>query len=405
MRNISETRPGSSQVEAAESVRPPRVLIQQTCIPHYRQRLFQILTQQQSVLFTCIADLNWIGSFLRLVDKDSDHGIRVQAAKTWCFRLPFRKNLIFQPGAVIYALRERPDAMVVEGSAYSLTAWILALYGRMSRVPVLFWGHGIKEHERGPKSWLRKLFYHLPAAHLLYSDYAKKLLTETGLSPRLLHVVHNSLDYDKQKEIDRQITSEEITLWRGSLDVAEGEGLVIFTGRLQPAKRLDLLLRAIGNLQRRGSRAHAALVGDGSEKSALMRLAAEEGISDQIHFLGPVYDEQRIGLFLAASDLAVIPSGAGLSVMHAMAFGTPVLIHDAKAKHGPEWEAVQEGVTGFYYRYNDLIDLTAKLNQAIFPTPRKPAMEEACRRIIRQCYNPHMHAEKFIQAVQQSLKS
>ncbi len=384
-------------------MQPPHVMIQQTCIPHYRQRLFQILTQERSLRFTCVADLGWFGPYLQVLDKNSRHDIRVRSAKTWRIPLLFRKYLTFQPGAILYAIRTRPIALIAEGSVYSLTAWILAIYGRLFGMRVLFWGHGIRKFEHGPKWLLRRLFYRLAAGHLLYSNYAKDLLVQAGLNPEVLHVVHNSLDYDQQERIDQQISQHDIKSWRTSLNVADSEGLVIFTGRLQPEKRLDLLIRAIGQLRRHGHAVHAAFIGDGSEKSVLVGIASDEGITKQVHFLGPVYDERQIGLYLAASDLAVIPSAAGLSIMHAMAFGTPVLIHDDVTQHGPEWEAVQEGITGFYYRCNDVADMTAKISEAIFPFPKKQAMAEACRTVIRERYNPRLHAEKIIRGVTRSV--
>jgi glycosyltransferase involved in cell wall biosynthesis len=146
---------------------------------------------------------------------------------------------------------------------------------------------------------------------------------------------------------------------------------------------------------------HVALVGEGEERDNLARLAAQLNIADLVHFLGESYDERYLGQVMGASDLAVIPSGAGLSVMHALVFGTPVLLHDRVEHHFPEWEAVIEGKTGFFYRYGDVNDLAAKIEQAIFPVPAKNAMADACKTVINEKYNPHRQVETFVQAVRE----
>jgi glycosyltransferase involved in cell wall biosynthesis len=175
--------------------------------------------------------------------------------------------------------------------------------------------------------------------------------------------------------------------------------LICFTGRLQPVKRLPWLLHALHLVAQQGRNVHLVLVGDGSERPVLESLAQELRLSGFVHFLGATYDESRLGLVLSASDLAVVPSGAGLSVMHALGYGTPVLLHDKVEEHFPEWEAVKEGETGWFYRNDDLSDCAEKIIDALFPTPQKPAMAEACRSVISSRYNTTTHAGLFINAI------
>ena len=124
----------------------------------------------------------------------------------------------------------------------------------------------------------------------------------------------------------------------------------------------------------------------------LESLAQELGLTGFVHFLGATHDESCLGLVLSASDLAVVPSGAGLSVMHALGYGTPVLLHDKVEEHFPEWEAVKEGETGWFYRFDDVSDCAEKIIEALFPFPQKPAMAVACRSMINSRYNTTHHA-------------
>ena len=84
-------------------------------------------------------------------------------------------------------------------------------------------------------------------------------------------------------------------------------------------------------------------------------------VEDCICFVGPCYDESELGRLFLSSDICVVPSAAGLSVMHAMAFGLPVITDNNFSRHGPEVEAVDEEVTGGFYQAGSLESLSDKV--------------------------------------------
>lgn len=381
----------------------PRVLLQQNSIPHYRKLIFEILSQHPGAQVTIVADTKSDTPFLKsVVDFSSD--IRHKMAHTHILRIPRVPDFYWQPGAIGLAWRERPDLIIALGSPYSLTAWVLCVLGRIRKTPVLLWTHGLLEAESGPRWWIRRALYRLAAGLLLYGDHAKRLLTDAGFAPDTLHVVYNSLDIDAQQRATAAIGKSEILAFRRSLNLKRGDGLVVFTGRLQPEKRLDLLQRAISLLAAQGRRVHAVVIGDGGERAGLVTLAAELGISDQVHFLGAIYDEAKLGLALKASDLAIVPSAAGLSIIHAMAYGTPMLIHDRIEHHGPEWEAVKDGRTGFFYQFDNVDDLARKIESALASPTRRARMSRQCLAIIHARYNPYRQSDAIVQAVTKTLK-
>lgn len=382
---------------------PVRAYIQYNCIPHYRRPIFERLSASPDVEFTVVADSKPDTPFLEVVDL-AVAPIRCRIAETYRIKFPLALELYWQPRALSIIWGHKPDVVIALGSPFSLTAWGAALLCRLRRIPLLFWSHGLLSDETGPKWWLRRLFYRLADGQLLYGMHAKMLLGAKGFDPATLYVVYNSLDYETQCRIAEGIGEDDATGYRAHLGVRPDEGLVVFTGRLQAVKRLDLLIRAIGLLAQRGKRIHAALVGEGTERGNLAELASKEGVSDLIHFLGALYDEETLGLIYKASDLSVIPAGAGLSVMHALVFGTPVLLHDDISSHGPEWEAVEERVTGFFYRQGDVMDLAGKIDSAVFPSPAKAGMATSCRKVIHERYNPRHQEAVFVRAVRETIQ-
>jgi len=381
-----------------------KIYIQYNCIAHYRARIFELLTNNSEYDFTVVADNEADTPFMATVNDLGDRKIRHIVAKTYQIKLPGLPIFYFQPNAINMTLKDKPDLVIALGSPYSITAWLLLLICKLLRIPVLLWGHGLLGGETGLKWWVRKVFYKLASGQLLYGNYAKKLLIDKGFPASTLHVVYNSLDYDNQVSIYKNITQQMKEEFRESLEINNNDRLIIFTGRLQPVKRLDMIIDAIGILHGKGITVHVAFIGEGQERSKLADLAKRNDITDQVHFLGASYDENYLGLALSSSDLCVIPSGAGLSIMHSMVFGTPVLIHDEYKFHFPEWEAVVDKKTGLYYKYGSIDDLAQKMEEALYPQPLKQSIEQNCLKMIDRQYNPHIQEKIFVESISHYLK-
>jgi glycosyltransferase involved in cell wall biosynthesis len=104
-----------------------------------------------------------------------------------------------------------------------------------------------------------------------------------------------------------------------------GDPVIGTIGRLEPVKDHVTLLRAFDIIASRYPSARLRLLGDGSERARLGRLAAELGISDRVEFCGFSLETAQ---FLAAIDVFVISSvseGLPLSLLEAMAAARPVV--------------------------------------------------------------------------------
>ncbi len=127
---------------------------------------------------------------------------------------------------------------------------------------------------------------------------------------------------------------------RASLGLPPDAFLVGSVGRLIPLKGHDLLVRALAHLP---GDTHAAVLGEGEERPALERLAAELGVGHRLHLLGWRDD---VPGFLAAVDALAMPSrneGMGRAAVEAMAAGRPVVA----ARVSGLADVVAHGETGF----------------------------------------------------------
>jgi D-inositol-3-phosphate glycosyltransferase len=124
--------------------------------------------------------------------------------------------------------------------------------------------------------------------------------------------------------------------------------LLLFAGRLDPIKGVDILLNSMTCLTEAGD-VHLLVVGGdtvgGGEMARLVALAGELGITDKVTFLGAI-EHERMPLFYNAADVCVVPSyheSFGLAALEALACGTPVVA----ARVGGLATIIIDGETGY----------------------------------------------------------
>lgn len=132
---------------------------------------------------------------------------------------------------------------------------------------------------------------------------------------------------------------------RARFHLPGNEPLLLYVGRLDPDKSVDVLIRSLA-IVRATRPAHLVIVGDGGDAKALQALARKLGLADAITFTGRIPHHQRaLAGLCQLADLFVIASTIetqGIAVIEAMAAGCPVVA--ARANALPE--LVRDGRTG-----------------------------------------------------------
>lgn len=107
--------------------------------------------------------------------------------------------------------------------------------------------------------------------------------------------------------------------------------ILLFLGRLNFKKGLDLLVKAFANLARRHADCHLVLAGpDGGYLETVRRLVADHGVAGRASLVGMLTGADKLAA-LRDATLFVLPSYSenfGIAVIEAMACGLPVLISD-----------------------------------------------------------------------------
>jgi len=319
-----------------------------------------------------------------------------------CFtRLPYRrlfKVFAWQWGTIRPTLFGDFDAYILVGDAHYLSSWLGAILVRMRGRRLLFWSHGWTRTDRGLKGLLRRMFYRLADGLLLYGDRAREIGISAGFSADRLHVMYNSLDYDQQRDCAESVLPEELAALRTRLFGSDPVPVVIATARLTGKKRFDLLIRALGLINRGGRRVDLLLVGDGPARAALEQLAAGEHV--HVVFVGSCYDERKLAALYACASVTCAPGEIGLTCMHSLGYGVPIVTHADPALQMPEWEAIVPGTSGDLFKPGDVADLAAKLAH----WTQQPGVPEQTRRACQSRIAQRYHARVQAHAIESALE-
>ena len=335
-----------------DATEPKRIAMLFPYAPKYREPIYQLMDRELDV------DWYFCGNAIRDL-KLFDYSLLKNVD------LSMRETRVAGPFARYSGLSHIPledyDALVIAGVYQNLSEWRIALrYGRCRKKPDLyFWTHGMYGKESGFRSAVKKFLYRSAQGVFLYGEHAKKIMMEEGFDGSTLHVIHNSLDYDRQLEIRRNLKPSEVYREHFGND----DRVLVFIGRLNPVKKLDMAVRAVADLKEKGERYNLVFVGDGPERENLSRLAERLGVKDSVWFYGESYDELKNAELLYNADLCVSPGNIGLTAVHVMTFGCPALTHDCFSRQMPEFEAIRPGRTGDFYRYGSQSSLEEKISQ------------------------------------------
>jgi glycosyltransferase involved in cell wall biosynthesis len=380
--------------------RKPKVMLITWLMAHYRENIYKRLANNSDMEFIiCTGSNPSIGT--GNVATLSPEGLNVIEVKS----KRFFKYFEWQPGAIKAVLKERPDVVVLV-SIYCPSNWIIRILCRMLGIKIIDWTIGVMGFENPIKWFFRKLHYKLNNAFLFYGQWARDRFVNSGFKAESAFIIRNSLDYEKQVAIRSTVTEEEIKKVRLEFGVERPDSRLLFhSGRIELKKKLNILFDALQLFKERGRHFKLILVGKGGEEDKLKAYVQKKGLSENVIFYGACYDENRLGQMIMASDLVVTPGVTGLIAMHSMVYGTPILTRYNDAyEHGPEVEAVVEGVTGGYFRDGDIEDVVEKMEYLLYENPCKPRMAKACMDVIDNVFNPGYQEKVFMQAINYVLK-
>lgn len=360
---------------------------------HYRAPIINLLSKENTIDYYFLGGRKPSPEFkdLKLIEIPHDNRFITLNTK-WFF-----KYFSIQTNLLKELRREGFDAVIIYADWKFLSTWYAIIYLRLKQIPVLFWSHGFRKNKKSINDFIKEQYFKIFDGGFVFDQRAKDVFKSKNYKKRI-DIVYNSLDYQKQLKVFEDVKSntENGFLFKGI------KPYVIFSGRLTETKNLDILLKAIKNLKDKSIYINILLIGDGLFKGKLENLALKLNIFDQVRFYGSCYDEKVLASSFINAISCVIPSAVGLSAVHALTYGCPVITDNNNIKHGPEVESVVEGFTGKYYEAGDVNSLANQINYFLeLNSKERLSFKENAIETIKNKFNPEYQKNVFNHRINQ----
>lgn len=278
------------------------------------------------------------------------------------------------------------DVVHVQQALYPAAAMVLA--SMRLRIPLVVTNHG--SGATGAVQLMQSLPFGRAALGLIRA-HATCVAVSRPAARELEQAGFNRVRYiPNGVRIPPAISAEERVSARTALGV-DGQ-VILFVGRLESEKNVELLIRACQRMQ--SADARLLIVGDGPRRRDLEAIAKH---SAAIRFYGALTDTRP---FLAAADAFVLPSlseGMPIALLEAMAAGLPAVATDVDGSH----DLLSSEDLGVLVPSDDVSALACALER-LQRAPRWAAeMGHHARQHVIDCYS----AEAMVKAHEQLYRS
>ncbi|WP_315905498.1 glycosyltransferase family 4 protein [Vibrio fluvialis] len=312
-----------------------KVYIIQPAVPKYRIPFFKKIMNIYPVsVYT--TKLDFLG--VKTVFK-SDKIISSSGFFNFFNLIYWHKNLpLFYPYS-------KSDIVVINGNPRILNYMLLFVLLRMRGIKSVWWGHGWSAGSYGILSRIRIILMKLASVVLVYTDKEKEKLSISNC-----YALNNGLDSSEIK-----VCIQKYTVKR---DVGS-KFYLVFVGRITKKADFGFLLQSISMVNKN---VHLNVIGTSESINFYKSMSDDLGISDRVHWHGPIFDETKIAKIMLSSHAFIYTGSVGLSLIHAFNYGLPAIIHSDEKHHMPEFSAFKNHVNGISFEKGNIVDLCNKIN-------------------------------------------
>lgn len=358
---------------------PGRLGLQQRVLPRYRAAFFDHLAEASEKGLSVYAGLprrkEAIPPAQTLSKADFHQGRNVHLLGAALY-------LCWQVDLMDWLRNHDPDVLIMEANPRYIATPTAIRWMHARGRPVLGWGLGAP-YLHGPlgrirTNWRRRFITRFDLL-IAYSERGAREYAMLGFPEEKIVVAANAVSPPPTERPARS-------------PLKDRSARIIFVGRLQARKRVDLLLKACAQID---PSPHLTIVGDGPERVSLEVLARD--IFPQAQFLGAQFGE-LLQTTLAHADLFVLPGTGGLAVQQAMASGLPVIVAEGDGTQ----EDLVSGGNGWLIPPGDLEALTRTMRAALQKPDQLESMGERSFELTKQRFNIHVMRDQFLRAIKLS---
>ena len=301
------------------------------------------------------------------------------------------------------AFREaRIECLIVRDLPLALLAGLL---GKRLKIPVFFdmaenypaalvaYNKSIYKPFLFGDAWLPKQYEKLSLRYMehvfVVAEEQVARLVSVGLDRNRISVVMNTPDVEYYQDCVRQ---------QGAAPFEPGRHNMLYIGKVDAHRGVDLLIKAMPAIGKRYPAIILHIVGDGSERRALEKLATSLGVANRVIFHGWVTFDHVPG-FVSRSTVCLIPhlksehteTTVPNKIFDYMAFAKPVVVSNC----APLARIVADAQCGRVFRSGDADDL-AKEVLALLDDPDREAIGTKGSRAVVERFHWRRDATTFL---------
>jgi glycosyltransferase involved in cell wall biosynthesis len=367
-----------STAVTGESARPLRITFVEPSLGAYRVPLFRGLAARPGIDLTLL----YANSGRPNAKPDGFRARQVERKTYHVLGAP----VYWQSSQLGAVDRSLADVVCFDWDVHYASLVPALLRAKRQGVATMLFGHGTSKNDGTWKEQPRLVLARLADVLVTYSHRARQAYLDRGWPADRVFAAPNALDLDAIDTARDAALADPATLsdFKAQHGLDKGP-VVLFVSRLDRLRRVDVLLEAIRSLEMPGLR--LAIVGDGPARGDLEHLAQALGPHDRVLFAGPVYEEAELAKWFCSANVFAFPSYMGLSAIHALAYGLPVVTGNNRWAHGPEVEAVIHERTGLHFAHDDAGAMAVAIRRLAENPTLGSSLGRQGRELVRERYS------------------
>lgn len=282
---------------------------------------------------------------------------------------------LFRNAHVSTIILNLPSDLKAAGLAARLAGVPRIVYRRGSAIPIR-------------NTWFNRFLFRYVVTDVIANSKETKrtiLANNPNMFPlEKIHVIYNGINLDQfDQHLSNRIDSSQ-----------SGKVVLGHVGRLSAEKNQKFLIDVTRVLRKAGVNCCLKIAGKGSLMMELKGYAAQQGVQDDIIFLG---FQKDIPSFMSSIDIFLLSShweGFGYVLIEAMAAKKPVIAFNSSSTP----EIVSDGKTGYLVQHNDINTFVERTKDLINDSDRRNEFGQSGRKRVESIFT-YKHSIKALKNI------